>query len=55
MAIATIGGLITSTLLTIFIVPALYLRFGGVNHEERREAPEPAEERREAPVAQPAG
>jgi Cu/Ag efflux pump CusA len=29
MAIVIIGGLVTSTLLTLFAVPALYLRFGG--------------------------
>ncbi len=28
MAIVILGGLITSTLLNLFIVPALYLRFG---------------------------
>ena len=29
MAIVVIGGLVTSTLLSLFVVPALYLRFGG--------------------------
>jgi Cu/Ag efflux pump CusA len=29
MAIVIIGGLVTSTLLSLFVVPALYLRFGG--------------------------
>jgi len=29
MAIVVIGGLVTSTLLSLFIVPALFLRFGG--------------------------
>ena len=28
MAIVILGGLVTSTLLNLFIVPALYLRFG---------------------------
>ena len=28
MAIVIIGGLVTSTLLNLFVVPALYLRFG---------------------------
>jgi Cu/Ag efflux pump CusA len=28
MAIVILGGLITSTLVNLFIVPALYLRFG---------------------------
>jgi CzcA family heavy metal efflux pump len=29
MALVMLGGLITSTLLSLFVVPALYLRFGG--------------------------
>ena len=29
MAVVILGGLVTSTLLNLFIVPALYLRFGG--------------------------
>jgi Cu/Ag efflux pump CusA len=28
MAIVILGGLITSTLLNLFVVPSLYLRFG---------------------------
>jgi len=28
MAIVILGGLVTSTLVNLFIVPALYLRFG---------------------------
>jgi Cu/Ag efflux pump CusA len=28
MAVVILGGLITSTLLNLFIVPSLYLRFG---------------------------
>ena len=28
MAIVIVGGLITSTLLNLFVVPSLYLRFG---------------------------
>jgi Cu/Ag efflux pump CusA len=28
MAVVIMGGLVTSTLLNLFIVPALYLRFG---------------------------
>ena len=30
MAVVILGGLVTSTLLNLFVVPALYLRFGGV-------------------------
>ena len=29
MAVVVLGGLVTSTLLSLFVVPALYLRFGG--------------------------
>lgn len=29
MAVVILGGLVTSTLLTLFVVPVLYLRFGG--------------------------
>jgi Cu/Ag efflux pump CusA len=29
MALVIPGGLVTSTLLNLFVVPALYLRFGG--------------------------
>jgi hypothetical protein len=28
MALVILGGLVTSTLLNLFVVPALYLRFG---------------------------
>jgi CzcA family heavy metal efflux pump len=36
MAIVIIGGLVTSTLLNLFIVPALYLRFGRAQQRLRR-------------------
>jgi Cu/Ag efflux pump CusA len=38
MAVVIVGGLITSTLLNLFIVPTLYLRFGEFrpNHWWRR-------------------
>ena len=36
MAVVILGGLFTSTLLNLFIVPALYLRFGAMR------APAPA-------------
>jgi hypothetical protein len=29
MAVVIIGGLVTSTLLNLFVTPSLYLRFGG--------------------------
>ena len=32
MAVVIVGGLITSTLLNLFIVPALYLRFGAYTY-----------------------
>ena len=31
-AIVILGGLVTSTLLTLFVVPSLYLRFGRPEH-----------------------
>jgi len=37
MAIVILGGLVTSTLLNLFVVPSLYLRFG----KSRKERPEP--------------
>ena len=39
MAVVILGGLVTSTLLALFVLPALYLRFGG-----RRPALSPEEE-----------
>ena len=38
LAVVIIGGLFTSTLLTLFVVPSLYLRFG------RSKAERPAED-----------
>jgi Cu/Ag efflux pump CusA len=35
MAIVIMGGLITSTLTNLFIVPSLYLRFGKSRKEAR--------------------
>jgi Cu/Ag efflux pump CusA len=29
MAVVILGGLVTSTLLNLFVVPSLYLQFGG--------------------------
>jgi len=37
MAIVILGGLVTSTILNLFIVPSLYLRFGK-SKEERKKA-----------------
>ena len=37
MAVVVLGGLVTATLLTLFVVPALYLRFGSA-HERRLDA-----------------
>ncbi len=31
MAVVILGGLVTSTLLSLFVVPLLYLRFGAAN------------------------
>ena len=39
MAVVILGGLLTSTLLNLLIVPSLYLRFGG---RRRRQSPPPA-------------
>ncbi len=50
MAVVIVGGLVTSTLLNLFVVPALYLRFGK-NKESR--TLEPAE--RDAGQARDAG
>jgi Cu/Ag efflux pump CusA len=35
MAVVILGGLVTSTLLTLFVVPFLYLRFGSESGESR--------------------
>ena len=41
MAVVILGGLVTSTLLNLFVVPALYLRFGaGAERWEEAEAPQ---------------
>ena len=36
MAVIIVGGLVTSTLLNLFIVPSLYLRFGRPRHDDTR-------------------
>ncbi len=34
MAVVILGGLITATLLNLFVIPSLYLRFGGTRLTE---------------------
>ncbi len=46
MAIVILGGLVTSTVLSLFIVPSLYLRFG----PKKAASPEPDTTRRESVV-----
>ena len=45
LAIVILGGLVTSTLLNLFVTPSLYLRFGKSRKEQEPEAaaaePEP--------------
>jgi Cu/Ag efflux pump CusA len=47
MAMVIIGGLVTSTLLNLFVTPSLYLRFGGQGQRDRRRW------RRQRPAAEP--
>jgi hypothetical protein len=49
MAVVILGGLVTSTLLNLFVVPAVYLRFGKTT--ERELVTRPAH----APAAVPVG
>ena len=46
MAVVILGGLVTSTLLNLFVVPSLYLRFG----KGRKDRPRPGL----TPIAAPA-
>jgi Cu/Ag efflux pump CusA len=39
LAIVIVGGLVTSTLLNLFVTPSLYLRFGKSRKEREPEAP----------------
>jgi Cu/Ag efflux pump CusA len=41
MAVVILGGLITSTLMTLFVVPLLYLRFGSVSDRATATMPAP--------------
>ncbi|HEX2252574.1 MAG TPA: efflux RND transporter permease subunit, partial [Thermoanaerobaculia bacterium] len=38
LATVVVGGLVTSTLLTLLVLPAAYARFGGGRRDERPEA-----------------
>jgi Cu/Ag efflux pump CusA len=51
MAMVILGGLVTSTLLNLFVLPSLYLRFGKGKAERLRAAltPEPSPEAAEGP------
>ena len=40
MAVVILGGLVTSTLLNLFVVPALYLRYGAGTAETEGPAPQ---------------
>ena len=39
MAIVILGGLLTATLLNLFVLPSLYLRFGKRSRAKRAAAP----------------
>ncbi len=49
MAIVILGGLVTSTLLNLFVVTAIYLRFG--RYKDRLQAVDEATPRLAVPVA----
>jgi Cu/Ag efflux pump CusA len=42
LAVVVVGGLATSTLLNLFVVPSLYLRFGGGTAGAAEKTAEPA-------------
>jgi len=42
MAVVLLGGLVTSTLLSLFVLPALYLRYGMKTEIIEMASPEPA-------------
>jgi Cu/Ag efflux pump CusA len=52
LAVVILGGLLTSTLLNLFVVPSLYLRFGQ-SRRQRREAAANSAEPPEPPPDQP--
>jgi Cu/Ag efflux pump CusA len=41
LAIVILGGLVTSTLLNLFVTPSLYLRFGRSRQESATPEPQP--------------
>jgi len=51
MAIVIVGGLVTSTLLNLFVVPSLYLRFGRSTSEPAAEHSAKVEELQPALVS----
>ena len=56
MAVVILGGLVTSTLVNLFVVPSLYLRFGGLRGRTEDddywiELPAPVDEPAEVGVA----
>jgi Cu/Ag efflux pump CusA len=61
MAVAVLGGLLTTVLLILFVVPALYLRFGSTPDKDTwtdellSPIPEPLPEQRPAPAEDKAG
>ena len=50
MAIVILGGLVTSTLLNLFVVPSLYLKFGRAQEARAEEGTEPVLSPTETPV-----
>jgi Cu/Ag efflux pump CusA len=57
MAVVVLGGLVTTTLLTLFVMPILYLRFGHISNQDAwtDELLSPIQEPRPAPVESKAG
>jgi cobalt-zinc-cadmium resistance protein CzcA len=43
LAVVVIGGLVTATLLVLFVMPVLYVMLARVTRPRRGQAPEPAE------------
>jgi hypothetical protein len=53
LAVVILGGLLTSTLLNLFVVPSLYLRFGQSRRERRAQTPPDAAQPQQPPPDQP--